>query len=214
MKSFAQKDSSILLFPIKAEAIVFDREIRSMLQYNKVQPDSAKKFILNLMEDNLKNNFPNFKVQNFDEFKQTSFNKDSLQYSDQMTSTVQKRIEKSKGYGKMILMNDSRRTLKYYGCIVDSLDSIQLKQMTGKYNFNYVLFLNKLEMVPGTRLDNNTRLILNFDIYNQDLSKINGDKCFADMDVSIDMYFNVFQYFLPKAINELLIQFRKTEPMK
>lgn len=202
------QNQRILIIEMDKKQVEFDRQITKMIVYNKVNLDSAKKMVCNMSLKRLKSALNNYSIIEAKDLPNSSELFDSVQFYQKWNSFYLKEINDSKGLEKIILENDNSKTHDYTGRFLSDKEIIKLKKFTEENKLTHVIFLNKFE-TKKKFLSTKKKLILNYEIYNSNFTKIYGGKSTAIYDVSTKMYYKVLEYYLRQALDEFYKDVKK-----
>lgn len=194
----SQSSKNILIVPMKNDMILFNNHAIRMINYNKVNIDSAKKDVRELSIDRLKYQFPGFSFTNIESLPDYSDLHDSIDIYNQWNSFQIKKINDSKGVQRVLLENDHDSRLKYFGRIISKENLEVFKKLEREHHFKYIFFINKFETISRK----GTMLCLHLEIYDENFNKIFGGKSYYSNKIKLTMYYDVFKYYFQNALDE------------
>lgn len=198
----AQKDTLVLIVPMKNNMIQLDNVVTRMLKYNKVSEDSTRAAIQNLSVNRLITQFSNYSFSNLQNDADFRFLLDSVVVLDQWNSFHVKKITESKGIEKIKEVNDFDPQSKYYGRVLNDNEIAAYKEIQKKEKFTFICFINKFETISRRPFSRITYICLHFEIYDQNFDKIYGGKTYWPIEITKTMYYSVFTYSIQKAFDD------------
>ncbi len=205
LNTFAQQTGiKVLIIPLPGSQIHFDNFAQQILNHNQVSADSAMKYCMASSFDILTAKLGKATAIDIRTLKTYAFLADSLQEFTQFDSFSIGAKPKNGGSKTSDLSNPFNKSL-YSGRILPVRHQPSLKQCIEEHTFDYVILLNRFEVITPKPFDNKTHFSLHAEVYNKQLDKIFGHRSDVLASLTRKTNYSTFKYLVRKATDELMI---------
>lgn len=205
LNTFAQQTGiKVLIIPLPGSQIHFDNFAQQMLNHNQVSADSAMKYCMASSFDILTAKLGKATAIDIRTLKTYAFLSDSLQEFTQFDGFSIGAKSKNGGSKTSDLSNPFNKSL-YSGRILPVRHQPSLKQCIEEHTFDYVILLNRFEVITPKPFDNKTHFSLHAEVYNKQLDKIFGHRSDVLASLTRKTNYSIFKYFIRTATDELMI---------
>ena len=193
----AKAEQTVLLVPLQADQVVFNRSTERMLKHNNVTPLEAQQEVVRIIGKSISENLSHYRLINL-EFDT------AYQYLVKHTTPLQewqsfkiKKISSHTGYDRYLFV-DKNSDNTYLGRPFREVEKMPFKALKKNHNVSFTIFINKFEIRRSGFLARKNSFILHIEIYDEDFRKVYGGKASSEHHIRKKMHFNVFKHFIRK----------------
>jgi hypothetical protein len=191
---FNQTKSKILLILPESNQISWNNQTSRILKNNKVSSDSAKVKLIGILRKVSCKGFQ-FKI-----------NAENIFQFSPYDSLYQRHVYNRLTNVNLNLPRFPEAMENYYlGRRLSQLSYQKLIAICLEYNYNYILSINKFEIISKSIWNRNTYLNIHIDLYNAQLNELAGNKGNIKIKLSNQIYFDTNIYMIKNEI-EFYIQ--------
>ena len=194
----------VLVVPLPTPQIHFDNFAQQILHHNQVSADSAVKYCDASSLDILTATLGKATCINIRTLKPYAYLADSLQEYTQFNS-FHLGAKPISGASKKSNLTLPFNKWNYSGRILPVRHQLILKQCLEEHAFDYVILLNRFEIITPKPFDNKTHFSLHAEVYNNQLDKIFGHRSDVLANIARKTDYRIFKYLIRSASDELMI---------
>lgn len=202
----AQQPKVLLITPFSVSQLEY-RPVRKILKKNNVTVDSLINHINTKYISSLTHLMSETEVMMADTHLIHLLN-DSSEIEEMFTSSHLEKINEAKGFKKLQRFNQNENDVRYYGRHVRESVKYIVQQELIKNKVDYFVVLNKIALTGNSK----TGFAVHFEIYDQQLNRVYGNKFYQFMSTSNKMYFSTFLYYLDYSLEGFVKRLVNTFP--